>query len=179
MPRIKVLIYLLYSACVTSVLRTYYTWKVVTEPDVSYNIVVMGLWTLAEVATGVIVSCLPVLPRFFRDIGPKVYRAFSIGSKLSLLLGSASAKTKGGPSVTSSTSPGSIPKSPKDSRIHNADAKSDSTELEAYNVVVSEANAQQHIRLGPLGSDRDVESGGYGLPIRDTFYNQIRCNASF
>ncbi len=175
MSRIKVLIYLTYSACVTSVLRTYYTWKVVNEPDVSYNIVVMGLWTLAEVATGVIVSCLPVLPRFFRDIGPKVHRAFSIGSKLSLLLGSASAKTKGGPSVTSSTSPGSIPENPKDS----CTVKSDSTELEAYDVVVSEANAKQHLRVGPLGPDRDVESGAYGLPIRDTFYNQTLCNASF
>ena len=85
MPRIKVLIYLTYSACVTSVLRTYYTWKVVTEPDVSYNIVVMGLWTLAEVATGVIVSCLPVFlscPDFSETLVPKCIEP---SSALSLL----------------------------------------------------------------------------------------------
>ncbi len=81
--------------------------------------------------------------------------------------------------MTSPISPGSIQKSLKESRIHNADVNSDSTELEAYNVVVSEANAEQHLRLGPLGPDRDVESGGYGLPIRDTYYNQTRRNASF
>ena len=32
----------------------------------------MGLWTYAELATGVIVSCLPVIPKFFQHVGPRI-----------------------------------------------------------------------------------------------------------
>ena len=32
----------------------------------------MGLWTYAELAAGVIISCLPVIPRFFQYVGPKI-----------------------------------------------------------------------------------------------------------
>ena len=73
----------------TSVLRTYYTWKLVTQPDISYNVIIMGLWTLAELATGVIVCCAPVLPRFFRHTGPKIYHAFSTTFRTGSLSGSA------------------------------------------------------------------------------------------
>ena len=82
------------SACVTSILRTYYTFKVVQSPDVSYNITIMGLWTWAEITTGIIISCLPVLPKFFRHFGPIVYRTisstFSLGSKSHSMTGSRS-----------------------------------------------------------------------------------------
>ena len=151
-----------------------------TESDASYNLVVMGLWTLAEVATGVIVSCLPVLPRFFRDTGPKVRRAFSVGAKLSSSLDSASARLKRGTPVAAPTLPGSMPRSLEDFDIHNAHVKSDSTELDTYNVMVPEAaNAEHHMRLGPIRANRDVESGGYGFPMRDTFYDETRLDASF
>ena len=60
------------SACISSTLRTYYTWKIVTSPDVTYHMVQMGLWTYAELATGVIVSCLPVIPKFFQHVGPRI-----------------------------------------------------------------------------------------------------------
>ena len=53
----------------------------VKTPDVSYYMVPMGLWTIAEVSIGIIVSCLPVLPKFFQHVGPKVYKTFSFGSK--------------------------------------------------------------------------------------------------
>lgn len=34
----------------------------------------MGLWTWAELSTGIIVGCLPALPKFFQHVGPKIYR---------------------------------------------------------------------------------------------------------
>ena len=33
----------------------------------------MFFWAYAEISIGTIVSCLPVLPKFFRHFGPKVY----------------------------------------------------------------------------------------------------------
>ena len=41
----------------------------------------MGLWAWAELAIGIIVSCLPVMPRFFQHVGPKVYKTLSFRSK--------------------------------------------------------------------------------------------------
>ena len=166
------------SACVTSVLRTYYTWKVGSQPDVSYNIAKMGLWTLAEVAIGVIVSCLPVLPRFVRDVGPKLRRAFSIRTKPSLNLGSENVQIIGRPSSTSPTSPHSIPTTARDMRIQKAHAKGSFTELEEYNTVISEVNASHQPRPSPIRPHRDLESGGYGFPMRDTFYSKTRLDPS-
>lgn len=37
----------------------------------------MGFWTFAELAAGIIVSCLPVLPRLVQYIGPRISSAFS------------------------------------------------------------------------------------------------------
>ena len=51
------------------------------SPDTSYNVVPMGLWTFAELAIGFIISCLPVIPKFFQHISPKVSRALSVLSK--------------------------------------------------------------------------------------------------
>ena len=65
------------SACITSVLRTYYTWKIVQSPDISYNMVQMGMWTNAELSTGIVISCLPVIPKFFQHIGPQLSRALT------------------------------------------------------------------------------------------------------
>ena len=79
------------SACISSIYRTYYTWKIAKSPDISYNVVPMGLWTFAELATGFIISCLPVIPKFFQHMWPKVSRALSIMSKSRDDSGSASA----------------------------------------------------------------------------------------
>lgn len=65
------------SACVTSVLRTYYTWKTVQSPDKSYNIVPMGLWVCAELSAGICISCLPVTPKLLKHIGPKLSSALT------------------------------------------------------------------------------------------------------
>lgn len=68
-------------ACVTSVWRTYYAWQIFQSRDISYNVVKMGLWTYAEIAIGTIVSCMPVLPKFFRHFSPKLYATFASKSK--------------------------------------------------------------------------------------------------
>lgn len=73
---------ILISACITSILRTYYTWKIAQSPDISYNVVRMGLWTSAEFTTGIIISCFPVIPKFFQHIGPKVSSALILRSKV-------------------------------------------------------------------------------------------------
>lgn len=82
-------------ACTTSILRTYYTWKIVQSPDISYNIMPFGLWSAAELATGIIISCLPVIPKFFQHIGPKVSSviAFKFKSRNYSGIERASAKT--------------------------------------------------------------------------------------
>ena len=61
----------------TSILRTYYAWQIVQSRDISYNVVKMGFWTYAEIAIGTIVSCMPVLPKFFRHFGPRLYATFA------------------------------------------------------------------------------------------------------
>lgn len=71
-------------ACVASILRTYYTFRIAQGPDVTFNIVVMGLGGTAELNIGVVVSCLPVLPRFVRHFGPKFTRSFSFHSASTL-----------------------------------------------------------------------------------------------
>lgn len=170
----------------TSVARTYYTWKVVKEQDISYNILMMGLWTLAEVATGVIVSCLPILPRFFRYAGPKLYRAFSVGSKSSSCSGSASTERKARLFLTSPTLPlarprqtASVPGTLNDSRVGKTHVKAGYTELEEYDAKASRAKAMQHLRPEPISFNRDVESEWYGFPVRDTFYEETRLDSSF
>ena len=65
------------SACVTSILRSYYTWQTVESHDTSWELIPMGLWTWAEVSTGIIVGCLPTMPKFFQHIGSKVHRSTS------------------------------------------------------------------------------------------------------
>ena len=41
----------------------------------------IGLWTDAEIATGILVCCLPVTPRFFQHFGPRISKTFSFVSK--------------------------------------------------------------------------------------------------
>lgn len=40
--------------------------------------VLMGLWTEAELCTGIIISCFPVTTKFFSHIGPKLSNAFTL-----------------------------------------------------------------------------------------------------
>lgn len=65
------------SACVTSILRTYYITKLTSSPDTSYMIMLTGRWTLAEMTVGIVISCSPVMPRFFRHFSSKAQEVFS------------------------------------------------------------------------------------------------------
>ncbi|MCJ1315362.1 hypothetical protein MMC15_000679 [Xylographa vitiligo] len=62
-------------ACVTSILRLVYSVELQGLPAgataYQYDIDVIGVWSIAEIAVGIIVGCLPVLPRFFKHIFPK------------------------------------------------------------------------------------------------------------
>ena len=62
------------SACVASVMRTYYTWQTVEARDTSWELLPMGYWTWTELSIGIIVGCLPTMPKFFQHIGPKIRR---------------------------------------------------------------------------------------------------------
>ena len=41
----------------------------------------MGMWTYAELSTGIVISCLPVIPKFFQHVGPKLSSVFTLRSK--------------------------------------------------------------------------------------------------
>lgn len=60
-----------------SIIRSYYTFKSARSFDKTYHIIVVGFWTSAEMAVGIIVSCLPVLPRLIQYVGPRISSAFS------------------------------------------------------------------------------------------------------
>ena len=65
------------SACLTSIMRTYATWRFVESPDKSYEFGRFGLWSTAELPVGIITGCLPAMPKFVQHIGPKLQGVFS------------------------------------------------------------------------------------------------------
>ena len=65
----------------TSIVRTYYSFQIPKSSDRTYNLELMGLWSWAELTIGIIVGCLPVLPKFVRHIGAKVSSTFSSTSR--------------------------------------------------------------------------------------------------
>ena len=65
----------------TSIVRTYYSFQVPKSSDRTYKLELMGLWGWAELTIGIIVGCLPVLPKFIHHIGATVSRTFSSTSE--------------------------------------------------------------------------------------------------
>ena len=65
----------------TSIARVFYTWKFANDADVSYNAGVMSLWAEAEMVIGIVVSCMPVLPRFFQAIAPNLHAVSALGAR--------------------------------------------------------------------------------------------------
>lgn len=45
--------------------------------------IVMGFWTYVEIDVGIVITCLPVIPRLFKAFGPRISGAFSLRSKTS------------------------------------------------------------------------------------------------
>lgn len=64
-----------FSACITSIIRIYYAVRLSHTGDMAYNFAVLGLWSHAEITCGIICGCLPVLPRFFLTLRPKIWLA--------------------------------------------------------------------------------------------------------
>lgn len=56
------------SACASAAIRLYYTVILSHSSDVTYYTSVMGLWTIPEMASGILALCLPVSPRFFQSL---------------------------------------------------------------------------------------------------------------
>ncbi|MCJ1470266.1 hypothetical protein MMC07_008911 [Pseudocyphellaria aurata] len=57
-------------ACVASIMRLVFSVKLIHATDVTYVVVPLGLWSDAEVASGIICGCMPVTPRFLRHFLP-------------------------------------------------------------------------------------------------------------
>ena len=60
-----------------------------SSPDISYNIMILGIWTWAEATSGILVSCLPIMPKFFQHMAPKLQGAFASMSRLGFKSGLA------------------------------------------------------------------------------------------
>ncbi|KAL8929032.1 MAG: hypothetical protein Q9208_001475 [Pyrenodesmia sp. 3 TL-2023] len=56
-------------ACATSIIRLGYSIMTYTHMDKIYYAWVEGEWVLPELASGVIVACVPVFPKFFGSLG--------------------------------------------------------------------------------------------------------------
>ena len=64
-----------------SIVRTYYTWVVHRGADESYSLGFLNICGAAELATGIIVGCLPIMPKFLQHVSIKVAEAFSFASR--------------------------------------------------------------------------------------------------
>ncbi|MCJ1466755.1 hypothetical protein MMC07_005375 [Pseudocyphellaria aurata] len=53
-------------------MRIYYAVRLLQTGDTTYNSVLLELWSHIEVTCGIICGCLPVLPRFFKALQPRV-----------------------------------------------------------------------------------------------------------
>jgi hypothetical protein len=55
------------SACVASIVRLHYAIELSQSSDITYYTSLMGLLTLPEMASGIVIVCLPVSPKFFQS----------------------------------------------------------------------------------------------------------------
>ncbi|MCJ1458495.1 hypothetical protein MMC28_008868, partial [Mycoblastus sanguinarius] len=58
--------------CFASIMRLVYSIQTLHSRDPNYDLVPVALWTIAEIASGILCGCLPVLPQFFRHFLPKI-----------------------------------------------------------------------------------------------------------
>ena len=61
-----------FSACVTSLIRVYYSVRMFQTKDTTYNFVLLGLWANVEITLCITCGCVFVLPRFFQILRPQV-----------------------------------------------------------------------------------------------------------
>lgn len=68
-----------FRACVSSLIRVHYTFKLVDTNDVNYYVSVLGLWTLPEITSAFLAICLPLAPKFFTSFRSSPLRRSSSG----------------------------------------------------------------------------------------------------
>ncbi|MCJ1282459.1 hypothetical protein MMC26_001782 [Xylographa opegraphella] len=73
-------------ACLSSVMRLIYSVQSVPNPDVTNALLPVSLWATAEISSGLVVCCLPVLPRLFayNDSSPQHTNAFTTANSKGL-----------------------------------------------------------------------------------------------
>lgn len=60
-----------FSACVCSIIRLSFAIRLYETTDITYYSWLTGLWTYPEMASGILVACLPVSPKFFQALNEK------------------------------------------------------------------------------------------------------------
>lgn len=88
-----------HSACLTSILRTEASFRIVGKHDQTYELIPLAFWSSvppisssitsvadlfvrdAEMASGIICGCMPVVPQFFRHFVPKIKSHFSTDNR--------------------------------------------------------------------------------------------------
>ncbi|KAL8857491.1 MAG: hypothetical protein Q9178_005985 [Gyalolechia marmorata] len=63
-------------ACISSIMRMVNNVQYAQTQDYTFRLTAVALWTLGEIASGMVCSCLPVVPAFFRHYMPKVTSSF-------------------------------------------------------------------------------------------------------
>ncbi|KAL8628661.1 hypothetical protein Q9189_005609, partial [Teloschistes chrysophthalmus] len=66
------------SSCADSLFRTYYSFRLDRDPDVTYNSIIDVIGAHLELCVGTVVSCAPVLPRFFQQHGHQITGLFRL-----------------------------------------------------------------------------------------------------
>ena len=80
-------------------MRTYAAWQVEWSDDKSYYMIIMGMWSTGEIAAGILVSCFPVIPRFYQHVGPKNFAIFLSTFRSRASSGHKSGSTKVAPRI--------------------------------------------------------------------------------
>lgn len=98
------------SACITSILRSVSTFRIVGKHDLTYELIPLAFWSSvfapqtpdiitanvrlrdAEIASGIICGCMPVMPQLVRHLAPIIKSQFSTYISSSRKGGSAASK---------------------------------------------------------------------------------------
>ena len=140
-------------------------------PDKTYHIMQMCLWNYAELATGVFISCLPVIPKFFQHVGPKILAMVS-SNKTRLQggyrqeLSPRSASTKHGSALPSWTkNPGSgRSETLLDVRGGYSQRSEENSTCDGFDIACSNNNASHELGKLPLARPAKTQNnitGGY------------------
>ncbi|KAL8730733.1 MAG: hypothetical protein Q9181_004571 [Wetmoreana brouardii] len=87
-------------ACASSILRLYESVRYCQTKDQSWHLLRLGLWTTAELCSGLVIGCLPVMPKFYRHFAHAIstkltsYRTPTSGGTNRVLIGSSSSRKK-------------------------------------------------------------------------------------